>query len=46
MENKVVLLYTSIVKASGFIIKTNSAQLAKFWGYESEMDFHDIKHIN
>ncbi|CAD8186936.1 unnamed protein product [Paramecium pentaurelia] len=46
MENKVVLLYTSIVKAQGFIIKTNSDQLAKFWGYESELDFHDIKHIN
>ncbi|CAD8186524.1 unnamed protein product [Paramecium octaurelia] len=46
LENKVVLLYTSIVKAQGFIIKTNSDQLAKFWGYESELDFHDIKHIN
>ncbi|CAD8181342.1 unnamed protein product [Paramecium pentaurelia] len=46
LENKVVLLYTSIVKAQGYIIKTNSDQLAKFWGYENELDFYDIKHIN
>ncbi|CAK89742.1 unnamed protein product (macronuclear) [Paramecium tetraurelia] len=46
LDNKVVLLYTSIVKAQGFIIKTNSDLLAQFWGYENELDFHEIKHIN
>ncbi|CAD8143247.1 unnamed protein product [Paramecium pentaurelia] len=46
MENKICLLYTSIVKSQGSIIKLNAQQIAQFWGYENEMDFRDIKHIN
>ncbi|CAD8050742.1 unnamed protein product [Paramecium sonneborni] len=46
IENKICLLYTSIVKSQGSIIKLNAQQIAQFWGYENEMDFRDIKHIN
>ncbi|CAD8049466.1 unnamed protein product [Paramecium sonneborni] len=46
IENKICLLYTSIVKSQGSIIKLNASQIAQFWGYENEMDFRDIKHIN
>lgn len=46
MENKTILIFTSLVKNKGQIIKFKGNSLAKFWGYENEMDFRDIKHIN
>ncbi|CAD8141741.1 unnamed protein product [Paramecium octaurelia] len=46
MENKICLLYSSIVKSQGQIVRINTQQIAQFWGYENEMDFRDIKHIN
>lgn len=46
IENKVMILFASMVLNRGSIVRFNMNSVAKFWNYENEVDFREINHVN
>ena len=46
IEDVVIAMYTSMFSNRGVMLNKNRRQIAKFFGFENELDFVQVHHIN